>query len=680
MTGGDVAAAHSIKSTASRPSVMFGNSALTGGSVVGEMKLQAASGNDVIQKQGRRPFSKGGPPRVNAFTNLVEHTVDAMRESGSGQSYEDLRRLLAEIRKQFDDVHCQADRVESEVAETRRESRILELEANVPPEALAYSKLTREDLIAQDASVCQEIFAAREQKLVYQHMLARMRRELKIVQQKTMMMENHLNRKVCEVVKKQDYSRRVLRENVQSLHNLENMEHDIELERMVCSAALDDLDMSLQQRRSEVRHREEFERWRYEVAMEAATEAFQASAGRLRKLYAIEKLTGSCLQKVIFEQAEQSQATEDGFQRIREVTGLTDVMDIVHKFLNRDVEHEQLKVIVREAEVRLHALRDADGARQGEHTSAGLEVKLAQPLGLAAEVTQQEYALSKALRDDEEIRKQLRDDVLLVSSITDWTHRMRASLAAFETLDVVESPKDIIPFFSDMAQTIDRFMTRADTDLPAAKLCKLTSQATSREHAEQSKLLSDKDFLRSNCRVPASLDPKPTAPSKMKHTRQQATDEEEDAGIQFERERLKMESRSKASERDARRGVYSGNVRRGRHEEEDDLVGTTTGSVKNATSSIVVAGTAQVKDSKQQGVIAKKIGVPISSVNSGGSSTGPTTAIVASRARPLSSRGYTTPCSATKRVSSARPSHAGGAVAGSGIIAARAAAAQRTPR
>ena len=25
------------------------------------------------------------------------------------------------------------------------------------------------------------------------------------------------------------------------------------------------------------------------------------------------------------------QATEDGFQRIREVTGLTDVMDIVHK-------------------------------------------------------------------------------------------------------------------------------------------------------------------------------------------------------------------------------------------------------------------------------------------------------------------------------------------------------------
>lgn len=40
---------------------------------------------------------------------------------------------------------------------------------------------------------------------------------------------------------------------------------------------------------------------------------------------------GNCLQRLTFDQAEQSEATEDGFQRIREVTGLTDVMDIVHK-------------------------------------------------------------------------------------------------------------------------------------------------------------------------------------------------------------------------------------------------------------------------------------------------------------------------------------------------------------
>mmetsp|Transcript_10054 Transcript_10054/g.14185 ORF Transcript_10054/g.14185 Transcript_10054/m.14185 type:complete len:84 (-) Transcript_10054:9-260(-) len=81
---------------------------------------------------------------------------------------------------------------------------------------------------------------------------------------------------------------------------------------------------------------------RHEVALDAANEAFNAAAGRLRKLYAVEKLAGNCLQKITYEQVERSQATENGFQNIRDVTGLTDVMDIVHKFLNRDVEHEQL--------------------------------------------------------------------------------------------------------------------------------------------------------------------------------------------------------------------------------------------------------------------------------------------------------------------------------------------------
>merc|ERR1719218_22233 len=115
---------------------------------------------------------------------------------------------------------------------------------------------------------------------------------------------------------------------------------------------------TLQTKRNAIKRRADFERWRHEVALEAANEAFQSSAGRLRKLYAVEKLAGNCLQKITFDQVEKSQATEDGFQKIREVTGLTDVMDIVHKFLNRDVEHEQLRSAVKDSENRLQALQD----------------------------------------------------------------------------------------------------------------------------------------------------------------------------------------------------------------------------------------------------------------------------------------------------------------------------------
>merc|ERR1712118_403689 len=139
---------------------------------------------------------------------------------------------------------------------------------------------------------------------------------------------------------------------------LELAEMDAEHERSMREGAMNCMVGTLQTKRNGIKRRADFERWRHEVALEAANEAFQASAGRLRKLYAIEKLAGNCLQKITFEQVERSQATEDGFQKIREVTGLTDVMDIVHKFLNRDVEHEQLKTAVKEAESKLESLRE----------------------------------------------------------------------------------------------------------------------------------------------------------------------------------------------------------------------------------------------------------------------------------------------------------------------------------
>lgn len=55
-------------------------------------------------------------------------------------------------------------------------------------------------------------------------------------------------------------------------------------------------------------------------------------------MWGLEKLVGNHLQAKMQEQVEQSQATESGFFRIREVTGLVDVLDIVDRLLNREVD------------------------------------------------------------------------------------------------------------------------------------------------------------------------------------------------------------------------------------------------------------------------------------------------------------------------------------------------------
>merc|ERR1719408_632581 len=166
-----------------------------------------------------------------------------------------------------------------------------------------------------------------------------------------------MTRKKRELNQRVAQAERVHGEKVQSQEVLDALERDAAMEKEAMNAAHEAMEIELDRRKEANKRRADFESWRHEVALEAANEAFNASAGRLRKLYAIEKLQGNCLQKITYEQVEKSQVTESGFQKIREVTGLADVMDIVHKFLNREVEHEQLRASVKDAEVRLEALR-----------------------------------------------------------------------------------------------------------------------------------------------------------------------------------------------------------------------------------------------------------------------------------------------------------------------------------
>merc|ERR1740122_479824 len=228
-------------------------------------------------------------------------------------------------------------------------------------------------------------------------------------------------RKRREVHQKIVERERTHTEKVQKALEYDLLERDADSEREACKSARDVMEGELERRKDANKRRADFESWRREVALEAANEAFNASAGRLRKLYAIEKLAGNCLQKITYEQVERSQTTENGFQKIREVTGLTDVMDIVHKFLNRDVEHEQLRNTVKEAENRLEALRlkfdsfkrDTDGLTfDADPTGRSRDIYL--------EVEDHEGKLNQSLKEHEQSRQRLQGCTLQVEHMKRW--------------------------------------------------------------------------------------------------------------------------------------------------------------------------------------------------------------------------------------------------------------------
>lgn len=504
---------------------------------------------DVAKPSLRRPRHAFGNRhllafRKNQFSELVERTVDALKSNLVEASLQDVQNVLAKIRRQFDEVRCEADRKEAELVTLRQEIRFWESEAKPPEEQDHYNGFVRKSVVEKLGQASTELDQALETQKVYQHMVERLLREQRILEQKVLMMENYLDRQTREVEAKQHFSRRINEDKVEQIVKLEMLEQDMDLERTVRTAAMSDLSAAVERRRHDVNEAEYFETWRYEAALEAATEAFEATAGRYRKIYAIEKLTGNCLQRLTFDQAEQSQATEDGFQRIREVTGLTDVMEIVQKFLHREDEHEQLKTTVREAEARLQ-LREEEASRPCE--DALVDAK-PETRGLGVEVTEFEQMLEDVRQDHSDVQEQLKQSTLLVDSLKRWSNRLAKSLAPIQEIKAVQAESDLPRFFNQLVQVVHEFLDRAHAEMPDARLVKITSEATHKDFSDQGKLLHDKDFLRSNCRVATA---EPVKDDRQKKKDEERDQEEEKRGvIEFatDRERVKKE----AADRDQR--------------------------------------------------------------------------------------------------------------------------------
>jgi len=484
-------------------------------------------------------------PRSNDFLTLVEHTTDAFVQSDDS-AVEDVRKILADVRQQYDRVNSEAEKKAAELAQLREAIRVADASGSAKQDEVHQLEERKVTLEKQYEDAVAQIDDAQTNRKVYQHMLERTLHEQAVLKEKMLIMEKHLGKKSNEVERKVNHNRKTHASKVQSSIDLELMEMDAENERGMREGAMTCMTGTLQTKKNAIKRRADFERWRHEVALEAANEAFQASAGRLRKLYAIEKLAGNCLQKITFEQVERSQATEDGFQKIREVTGLTDVMDIVHKFLNRDVEHEQLKSSVKEAEARLEALREEFDKLKRDTNGITFDPDAAsRSRSIYMEVEEHEARLNQALKDHEQSRQRLQRTTIVVEHMKRWASRMSKSLAAFDEPSRLEKPADLPPYFVSLHRTIEKFVNHVATQISTGKVQRKTmSQAASKEYHEQARLLNDKDFLKSNCRVAANVDGRPASAKQMAG----GTEEDPNVLLANDREKYKADALNRVNE------------------------------------------------------------------------------------------------------------------------------------
>jgi len=480
--------------------------------------------------------------RNTEFLRLVERTEDAFCTNDES-NVEEVRNILTDVRTQYDHVHMEAERKEAELTRLREAIRLADQTHGTGSDDFAKKAEIRNNLEKQKDDTEKAILEEQTKNKVYNHMRARIQKEQELLKEKLLSMEAHLQRKNSESSRKVNQQERLNRKGAQSALDLDILEADIQHEKAVREEALKNMEAAKEAKANAERRRKKFEEWREEVAKNAANEAFNASAGRLRKIWAIEKLAGNCLQKITFEQVERSQNTEDGFQKIREVTGLADVMDIVHKFLNRDVEHEQLRGTVKEAEVRLEALREQFEGCKRDTDVLTFDDPTGRTRDIYLEVEEHESQLNQALKEHEQSRQRLQASTLQVEHMKRWANRMGRALHQFEQdCTRVDKPHDLPVYYKQMQGAVDKFIAHIMQQIASGKVQrKNMSQVASKEYHEARRLLADKDFLKANCRVPPSLD----AGRPASRQGQQGTEEESHDSHQQERERLKKESEAR---------------------------------------------------------------------------------------------------------------------------------------
>merc|ERR1712187_268448 len=199
------------------------------------------------------------------------------------------------------------------------------------------------------------------------------------------------------------------------------------------------------------------------------------------------------------------------------------------------------KSSVKEAEVRLEALReqfdrfksDTDGLTFDSDTNGRAR-------SIYLEMEYHEGKLAHVMKEHEQSRQRLQQSTLQVEHMKRWANRMGRSLAMFEDCVQVEKPADLPVFYQQMQRAVDKFIAHIVQQISSGKVQrKNMSQVASKEYHEASRLLADKDFLKVNCRVPASMD----AGRPMSRQGQSGTEEDSHDIHQQERERYKNDSK-----------------------------------------------------------------------------------------------------------------------------------------
>jgi len=318
---------------------------------------------------GKRTFKAARPARSNKGT-LNMDDID-MLEVGGGEDVEDVtldkmqamevestQRQLASLRKTHDEHRSMAEgklqqlkQIEEELAEVRRLNTFKDQDAGKGTQGVSVveKKLGITQMKLEEELVNKEIFT---------HMIKRLTTGL--IDAKTNVKAT--NEQKIQAESEYQGLRLQLHQARQEQRNLEQalstLNKKANVRRDKQESKLFEISKAIEQRAAQRIRQEGMEAKREAIAARAKGDLGTEEEERLKRMFVVRSLYSSMLEQKVQKEAADLEHMEQGFQKIKSATGISDVQEIIQKFKTKDETKHSLLQTDKQTRDRIEQLKE----------------------------------------------------------------------------------------------------------------------------------------------------------------------------------------------------------------------------------------------------------------------------------------------------------------------------------
>lgn len=196
----------------------------------------------------------------------------------------------------------------------------------------------REELATSKYKKMEEQFT-RDQNL---HVIARLKQDHLAEQIKTANFSKSLANKKKVFDLEERRSRSVKQQKLESKLIVDRLMQNIEKEHHDTQQILSEIQKSIRNKEESVRRRIERQKKNQEIAEAAANESKDQSEAEMRDKLYIQKMWSSFMRKKMDNEMSKSAQIDEAFKQIKTATGVTNVQELVQRFLTREQTYSQL--------------------------------------------------------------------------------------------------------------------------------------------------------------------------------------------------------------------------------------------------------------------------------------------------------------------------------------------------